>query len=401
MTRPRIAFVVQRAGVEVNGGAEYLCLAVARAMSSIWDVEIITTCALDYLTWADHYPAGVERIDGVTVRRFPVDKPRAIEHHNRMSRQLLESGTSATAAEQEAWMKSQGPYSTPLLRYIQENAAAYERFFFYTYLYATTYFGLPLVADKAVLVPFAHDEWPIHLPCCDALFGKPSAFVFSTPEERAFLQRRFPGATLAGPTIGIGVAAPGDVRPERFRHRIGLDQPYALYVGRIDASKGALRLIETFARYREHGAGDLALVLIGRPVVALPDVRGVHVAGFVDEATKFDALSGAVALVQPSALESLSIVLLEAWSAGRPVLVTAESDVLVGQTRRANGGLWYGDDTEFGVALQMLRGPVGTQLGECGRAFVEQNYRWPHVVEQYERLRLDLNSSEAPAGASR
>lgn len=401
MSRPRIAFVVQRAGDDVNGGAEYLCLAVARAMSAIWDVEIITTCARDYLTWADHYPAGVERLDGVTIRRFPVDKPRELARHNRLSRQILERGTSATTADQEAWMKSQGPYSTPLLRYIRENAQTFERFFFYTYLYATTYFGLPLVADKAVLVPFAHDEWPIHLPFYDALFRAPAAVVFSTPEERAFLQRRFPGAALEGPTIGLGVTAPPDVRPERFRHRIGLERPYALYVGRIDASKGCLRLIETFARYKERYGDDLMLVLIGRAVVEIPEVTDVLAVGFVDEATKFDALAGAVALVQPSAMESLSIVLLESWSAGRPVLVTAESDVLVGQTRRANGGLWYGDDTEFGVALRLLRGPIGTQLGACGRGFVDENYRWPRIVEQYEALRVELNAREAPAGASR
>ncbi len=401
MSRPRIAFVVQRAGDDVNGGAEYLCLAVARAMSSIWDVDIITTCALDYVTWADHYPPGTQQIDGVTVHRFRVDRPRESRRHDALSRRLLERGASATAAEQEAWMKSQGPYSSALLRYIRENAATYERFFFYTYLYATTYFGLPLVADKAVLVPFAHDEWPIHLPFCDAFFEKPVAFVFSTPEERAFLQRRFPRAKLEGPTIGIGVKAPADVRPDRFRHRIGLDKPYLLYVGRIDPSKGCLRLVETYARYKEHYAGDLMLVLVGRAVVPLPDVPGVVTVGFVDEETKFDALAGAVALVQPSAMESLSIVLLEAWSAGRPVLVTAESDVLVGQSRRANGGLWYGDDTEFGVAVEMLRGPIGAQLGASGRAFVEQNYSWPHVVEQYEALRVQLKARETPASASR
>ena len=401
MTRPRIAFVVQRAGDEVNGGAEYLCLAVARAMASIWDVDIITTCARDYDTWADFYPPGAQHVDGVTIRRFPVDRPRATAQHDRMNRRLLEHGASATTAEQEAWMKSQGPYSTPMLRYIRDNAATYERFFFYTYLYATTYFGLPLVAEKAVLVPFAHDEWPIHLPFYDVFFERPQAFVFSTPEERAFLQRRFPGTTLAGPTIGLGIATPEGARGERFRHRVGIERPYLLYVGRIDAGKGCLRLIETFARYREYYADDLALVLIGRAVVAIPDVPGVFAVGFVDEATKFDALAGAVALVQPSAMESLSIVLLEAWSVGRPVLVSAESDVLVGQTRRANGGLWYGDDTEFGVALRLLNTPLGPQLGECGRAFVDENYRWPLIVEQYEALRVELNAREAPAGASR
>ena len=392
MSRPRIAFVVQRAGIDVNGGAEFLCLAVARAMSTIWDVEIITTCARDYSTWEDYYSPGVEELDGVTIRRFPVDEPRIATHFNRLSQRILPRLGVASLSEQEAWMKAQGPYSTPLLRYIEDHRDVYERFFFYTYLYATTYFGLPLVADKAVLVPFAHDEWPIHMPFWNEIFESVDSFVFSTPEELSFLRGRFPKANLKGPIIGIGIESPADPRGDRFRRRYGIDNPFALYLGRIDPSKGCDKMIDAFSRYKQLHHDDLMLVLVGRAAMDIPELPFLRAVGFVDETTKFDAIAAAEVALMPSALESLSIVLLESWSVGRPVLVTASSDVLVGQVQRANGGLWYGDDAEFTAALHMLRGHIGDQLGESGRAFVERDYRWSRITSDYEALRLMLQS---------
>lgn len=387
MSLPRVAFVVQRAGSEVNGGAEHYCLTLARAMAERWDVEIVTTCARDYGTWANVYPPGVERVDGVTVRRFPVDAPRDPAVFDRLSRRLRRRLRSAPPAEQEAWMRAQGPYSTPLLDYIAAQRDAFELFAFFTYLYATTYFGLPPVADKAVLVPFAHDEWPIHASMWDAFFARPAAFAFSTPEERAFLQRRFPRAALDGPTIGLGIEAPPDPQPQRFRERYGIDGPFALYLGRIDAAKGVDRLLAHFARYRRARGDGLQLVLIGRAERALPPQPGVRAVGFVDEEAKFDALAAADVLIQPSAFESLSLAVLEAWSVGRPVLVTQASDVLVGQVRRAEGGLTYAGEREFVAALTRLRGPEGARFGASGRAYVAREYAWPRVVAAYDDLR--------------
>jgi glycosyltransferase involved in cell wall biosynthesis len=207
--------------------------------------------------------------------------------------------------------------------------------------------------------------------------------VFSTPEEQAFLRRRFPAAALQGPTIGIGIDMPRDPRPDRFRRRFGIDNPFALYLGRIDPSKGCERLFDAFVRYKAVYSDDLLLVLVGRAAMPIPEVPFVRAVGFVDEETKFDALAAAEIVVMPSALESLSIVLLEAWSVKRPVLVSGASDVMVGQTTRANGGLWYDDEAEFVAALQLLRGENGRDLGACGFTFVEREYRWDRIVEEY------------------
>lgn len=359
-------------------------------MSSIWDVEIITTCARDYLTWEDYYPAGKTLQDGIAIQRFPVDERRSTKYFDRLSQRMLPHLADAKVSEQEAWMKAQGPYSTALFRYIEDSRDKFEMFFFFTYLYATTYFGLNLVADKAVLVPFAHDEWPIYMPFWEPFFHRPAGFIFSTPEEQEFLQRRFTALPLEGPTIGVGVDLHDDADGERFRRRFGINNPYVLYLGRVDVAKNCDRLINAFSRYKQMYQDSVILVLVGRAAMEIPVLPFLRAVGFVDEQSKFDALAGAEVAIMPSALESLSIVLLEAWSVGRPVLVNAASDVLVGQTKRANGGLWYGDDAEFVAALRILIGEDGPPLGAYGRTFVERDYRWARIVENYEAFRADF-----------
>jgi len=380
--------VVQRAGAEVNGGAEHLCLELAAQMSGRWQASILTTTAIDHLTWAPAYAAGMEKIGDVTVHRFDVDRPRDIARFDQLSRRIRTLRRFASRRDQEGWMQAQGPYSTELLRFIEDHRDDYDAFFFFTYLYAHTYFGLPLVAEKAILVPFAHEEWMIALPFWNTFFAKPKRIVFSTLEERELLRRRFPSLPMDGPIIGIGVSCPEKSRGERFRERFGIHNPYMLYLGRVDRAKGIEQLLLDFARYKSSLRADdaLDLVLVGRATMPVPTRPDLHAVGFVDEELKFDALSGCELLVAPSSFESLSIALLEAWSMRKPALVNSESDVLVGQSRRANAGLSYRDSEEFGVATDALRSGLGRQLGENGYAFVQREYAWATVREKYADL---------------
>jgi glycosyltransferase involved in cell wall biosynthesis len=380
----KIAFVVQRCGFEVNGGSEVLCLQIAEHMSKYYDTEILTTCCLDrYMTWEDQYEPGLERTGKTKIRRFRVDKPRDVEEFNRLSIAINTRLSSASLDEQENWMRAQGPISSSLTDYIRLKKDDYEAFIFFTYLYATTYFLLPMVQEKAYLVPAGHDEWPIYMSMWDTLFQKPRGFMFLTIEEKEFLQSRFPNAHLDGPISGIGLDLTKPCSPERFRRQYDIHDPFILYMGRIDPSKGCVELFQFFDKLRTRGNSTVKLVLLGNAAMPIPEDCDIISLGFVDEQTKLDALSACDWLVNPSPYESLSIVLLEAWSTGKPVLVTDKSKVLVGQCKRANGGLWYRNFEEFQTIVSQTDQEVRERLGEQGKKFVLQNYSWEKIEEKY------------------
>ncbi len=383
----KVAFVVQRCGLEVNGGSESLCLQVAQHMSKYWGTEILTTCALDnYMTWENQYPAGVEKVGETLIHRFPVDKQRVVDEFNRISDMIHGRLSEVGLAEQENWMRAQGPISSDLIDFIQDRRDDYDAFIFFTYLYATTYFHLPLVQDKAYLVPAGHDEWPIYLSMWDDFFKKPKGFMFLTIEEKKLLQSRFHAAGLEGPVSGIGVDIPGSCDAERFLKVHNVSAPFLLYMGRIDPSKGCEELFRFFTELRRMGKSDMKLVLLGKPAMAIPEHPDIISLGYVDEQTKFDALAACDWLVNPSPYESLSIVLLEAWSVGTPVLVTEKADVLVGQCRRANGGVWYSDFGEFRHIILKTKKKMRNMLGRQGRRFVVDNYSWRGIEDKYLSL---------------
>lgn len=391
--RLRVAFIVQRCGREVNGGAEFHCLQIAQHLSRYWDTEVLTTCALDYTTWKNTYPPGAEEVDGTIIRRFPVDYPRDTESFDRLSAELHASRSKATLAEQETWMRAQGPVSSTLLGYLAAEKGNYDAFIFFGYLYATTYLGLPLVAEKAYLAPLAHDEWTIYFSMWDTFLSLPEAMIFNTSFERDFLHRRFPDLSLEGPVIALGIDPPERTRPEEFRTRYNLREPFLLYAGRIDEAKGCRWLIENFIRARNQGTITGKLVLIGSEVMPVPLHDDVIHLGFVGDQEKWDAMAACDWLVVPSRHESLSIVLLETWAAGRPAIVNGEAEVLAGQCRRANAGLWYRSWEEFEAIVRTIDAPTKEILGEQGRRFVAASYSWDRVERDYLRL-----LSERPDG---
>jgi glycosyltransferase involved in cell wall biosynthesis len=377
----RVAIVVPRYGAEVGGGAETLARLYAHRLAARADVTVLTTCALEYRTWADHFPAG-ESMDGpVRVLRFPVPEPRDGAAFDALSARLFGGRTGGPQAERE-WMRAQGPNSPALLEHLASEGARYDAVLFVPYLYATTVDGLPLVADRAVLVPAFHDEPPLTLGIFEPVVAAARRVVFSTPEEAALAASRFGVGDDRGGIVGVGIDAPPAGDPARARAALGRsDRPYALYLGRIEPSKGCDVLLDAHRRYRRQRPDGLDLLMIGRPVMDLPDEPWLQAPGFVDEQTKHDALAGASVLVCPSPYESLSLVLLEAWSHGTPTLSSEVSPVLVGQTRRARGGLWFGDDLEYAAALDLLTSTpaLAGALGHAGQRFAA-GHDWETVT---------------------
>ena len=389
----RIAVVVQRYGEEVNGGAEVHARLLAEHLLELGEVHVITTCAMDHHTWANAYSPGEDRLNGVAIHRFSVDAPRAPDFREKTT--ALVDDDAHTLFDEVQWIMDQGPYSSDLLDFLQDSYHFFDLFIFFTYLYAPTYFGLPLVSDKAVLVPTAHDEPYLYFPIFRPLFHLPQAIVYSTEPERELVNKITNNDHVRQVVAGMGIEPPPNASAARFRAEYGIDEPFLLYVGRIDEGKNVPELIDYFTRFRDETDRPLKLVLLGRLNIDLPARADVVSLGFVPEQVKYDAIEAAAALAMPSLYESLSIVLLEAWSQATPVLVNGWSDVLRGQIERSNGGLIYADYDQFVQAVNSLldNDSLRAQLGRQGCTYVMEQYQWPGIVAQY-RLIFDAVTGE-------
>ncbi len=382
--RRPVAFVIQRFGADVAGGAEAHCRRVALRLAETGRaVEVWTTTALDYRTWENHYPPGPSRDGALTVRRFRVDRPREPGFDDWTARIL--AGGKPPMEEQLRWLEAQGPVSSGLLRHVEARAPTADALIFYTYLYWPTVQGLAVAPEKSVLVPTLHDEPVAGLSIFRKPLESPRALLFLTPEEEAFARRRFRLDAVPSRMLATAVDPPPPGRPPGF----SLRDSYLLYLGRVDAGKGALRLAEQFIRFvGEHGVRfpGTQLLFCGRQVMEPVKHRRIRTLGFQPEAVVAHLLRHATVLVMPSPFESLSMAVLEAMAAGVPVLANAASPVLVGHCRRSNGGLYYRDDAEFGEALALLLSRPGLRkrMGSSGRAYVEAHYSWPRVVSALE-----------------
>ena len=397
----RLAFVVQRYGTDIVGGSESLCCSVAEMLAPEWQIDVLTTCARDYMTWKNEYAPGVDVVNGVTVRRFPVDFERglrfhevfgsilggmslgAYDRHKSLMRQAL---ARSTTEKQLECVKLQGPYSTPLLEYLVTLHSQYDLIVFFTYLYATTFFGSRQVpAAKTVLVPTAHDEVPFHLPVYREMFARFPAYIFLTPEEGAFVRKTFDLEDASEATIGMPVEVTHRPNPDRFREKYGVHTPFVLYAGRIDPSKGCDHLLRFFPVARSHLVPGLQLIMIGNQMMDIPDDSHIQYLGRLPEQDKMDAMSAASLFINPSFYESFSIVILEAMACSTPVLVNGRCEVLKGQVRRSCAGLYYENYYEFLEAMQLILSntPLRARFGENGRSFVTQNYGYSIIKQQY------------------
>jgi glycosyltransferase involved in cell wall biosynthesis len=384
--RPEVAFVVQRYGPAIAGGSEALARAVAERLVPTHRVTVFTTCARDYVTWRNELPAGREEQGGVVVRRFPVEEERDLDSFNAFSDTLY--GRPHSRDDELEWLRRQGPVVPGLVAALAEEAESFAAVVFFTYLYYPTYWGLKAAPGRAILVPTAHDEPPLRFELYREVFARPRAFGFLTPAEERMVRSRFDLGAKPGLVAGMGVDVPAapDVKALQARH--GLDRPWILYAGRIDAGKGCAEMLDFYERYRQGVDEPPELVLIGR--LALPELRqaGVRYLGYLPEDEKAAAIAGARVVVCPSPYESLSIALLEGLALGVPGLVNARSEVLKDHCLQSNAALFYENADEFREALDLLvrRAPLREALGTNGRRYVQEHYRWDVVLERWRSL---------------
>jgi glycosyltransferase involved in cell wall biosynthesis len=392
----KLAVVVQRYGADINGGAELHARYIAERLARHAQVEVITTCARDYVTWRNDLPPGVEPINGIPVRRFPVSRQRDPHDFGRRSHRVFDETHSV--ADELSWLQSEGPTSPAMLAHLERSASSFDYVILFSYRYYHAWHGARRLASKAILVPTAERDPAIGLAIFGPVFRSVRGIMYNSHEEQAMIQAATHNEDVPGVVVGVGSEVPERTDPARFRRRHRINRPFALYIGRIDANKGCAELFGYFERYARTFPRGLDLVLIGNPVIPIPKHHRIHHLGFLSDEDKFDALAAADLLIMPSYFESLSMVALEAWALGRPVLANGRCDVLKGQCIRSNAGLYYESYSEFAETLYSLEsnGPLNARLGRNGREYFARNYAWTVIERKYldmlQTLRAETSS---------
>ena len=387
----KLAIVVQRYGLEISGGAELHARYIAEHLSKHADVRVLATCARDYVTWRNELPAGRDTVNGVPVERFPVARERDPHGFGTHSARVFRSNHSVN--DELRWLDSQGPLSPALVAAVRRLPRDVDYVVFFSVRYYQSFHGARSVADRAVLVPTAERDPVLGLAIFRSVFRGVRGIMYNSFEERAVIQALAANHHIPGVVVGVGSEIPRDVDPIRFRRKFGIESPFVIYVGRIDENKGCPELFDYFTRYVAGVSRPLLLVLIGTAVSEIPQHARILHLGHISDQDKFDAMAAADVLVMPSHYESLSMVVLEAWALGRPVLANARCDVLLGQCLRSNAGLYYEDSIEFAAALDRILAdpPLAARLGANGRDYYQRHYAWPVIERKYMDMfgRLD------------
>ena len=381
-----LAFVIPWYGSRAPAGAESECQGTARALVARGvAVEILTTCARAHSApWVDHHPEGLSEEDGLRVRRFKV-RPRNAQQYVRLQERLRLGGGLAPW-EEEAFVR-ESIHSDNLYAFV---AAEQDRYWyaFIPYCFGTTWEGALAAPERSVVIPCLHDEPFAHLGATRRVLRAVRGVCFHVPAERTL------GVTVAGGDpenfflVGEGVDTDLRGDGERFRRNHHIPDSFLLCAGRKSPDKNTHLLLDCYARYRfTHPDRPLKLVLIGSGGVRIPErlAHDILDLGFLPAQDKYDAYAAALALCQPSLLESFSIVLMEAWLCGTPVLVHARCAVTREHCLASNGGLWFDDYFEFAEAVDLLQNEpeLRRRLADSGRAYVLASFTWDRVGQNY------------------
>jgi glycosyltransferase involved in cell wall biosynthesis len=403
--RRRIAIVVQRFGMDINGGAELHARLLAVRLAETMDVEVLTSCARDYTDWAMTYPPGPDTVAGLRVLRFAhplrnaggqrarvplVHKLRFLARRSlrHLAAPLVLPPRGDADHDGLSFLRRQGPHCEGLLEHLRSSAGRYDAVIFFAALYEPTALGIQAWGRRSVLVPLLHDEKPMYLPVFHDVFRAAGTIVFNTASERRLASRLYGLDTAAMPVAGVGidVQTPAPEHIDAVRRRHGIDGPYFVYVGRIDVAKGCKELLQAYTGWAAQDT-SAQLVLVGQAVMPIPAHPRIVHTGFVGEDERDALIAGATALVIPSRYESLSMVTLEAMKLGVPVIANGECEVLDEHIRTSGAGLVYGRERSLSAALTEVTA-LGTEarraMGAAGPPYVDSRYAWPHVLQQMQ-----------------
>lgn len=382
----RLAFAPARYGAQVAGGAEIVMARMAHGLAQRgWEVEILTTTAIDHFSWRSEYPEGDTRDGSVLVRRFAADTSGAGDRAE-LEAQIL-AGVHLPIEAQQRWMNA-GVRVPGMFHHLLDHAEDYRAVVFGPYPFWPAFACSQVAPERSLLWTCLHDEPYAHLELFQPLFTGVAGMFLQTEPEHDLAHRVVPRGLSPHAVVGCGVEVPDSYDVEGFRDRYGIEGPYVLYAGRREGAKGWEEFLEAFAVAVSRRGLELTLVTVGvgevRPPADIADqVRDL---GFLPEADRDAAFAGASAYVQSSRYEAFSRTVMEAWLAGTPVIANAGSDVVTWHCERSGAGLVYADADELEECLAFVAEDPDTAaaLGSCGRGYVLDNYQWDAVLDRIE-----------------
>ncbi len=403
--KKKVAIIVQRYGEEINGGAEKHAAMIAKHLSSIYAITILTSCATNYQTWEPTLPSGTSIENNIEIIRFthPPKKPRKLISKIRRKysgetlvnkifsflqrpnwfRQLCKKYIS-TEADGQTWLAYQGPAMYELLPYLEQHKNTYQAFIFFTYLYYPTVMGLPIVANKSILIPTLHNEVAAYYPNIKNLFEQANIIFFNTTAELNFAEQLYNINEAKKEIVAVGIDEVDTNVDITVLYKYNIDSKYILYVGRIEADKGTNDIEQMFLQFIKKNDTQIKLVLVGKKPAAVLNNNNIIYTDYVTEYDKTQIIKQCLALVVPSKYESLSLVLLEAFKCKKPTIVNAACTVLLNHVTESGGGWAYQNYAQFETAvLELLHTNIGTIKGSNGFAYVNKNYSWATVIDKY------------------
>lgn len=382
----KIAVVTPWFSDSISGGAERFAGGIAKSLQDAGcDVEILTTCGKDsFWDWGtDFYKEEQTNINGLKVRRFSLRRRNKALYEELMGALIINGSLSYV---QEMQLLHETVNSDSLNKFITENAQEYI-FLFIPYLFGTTYWGSKINPEHSFLIPCVHDEQMAYFKTIGHMFQRVQGLLFNTIEEQRFTSELH-GIPLSDSIVsGGGVEVNHKCDPDAFKLKYGIEDNYFIYVGRQVVGKNVPQLIEFFKIYTEKHSQNTKLVFVGKgeeDVIKMmkgsPNI--IHI-GEVSDQDKYDGISGALALIQPSLMESFSIVIMESWLCNTPVIVHELCAVTKGHCIRSNGGMFYKDYDSFERVINkyLTSTEILKEMARNGREYVEEYYTWKKTAE--------------------
>lgn len=415
----KFAFVTARYGADITAGPDHACRVLAEQISSRHDVDVLTTCARNPQTWKNEYSEGTDRVRGALVRRFAVSQARDEHAFGQFSARVL-AGPRSRADELE-WLRRAGPWSAGLIDFIRRQHKSYDVLVFFSLCSPVTATAAMLAPERTIVFPYLQLQPALRFDVGAEILSSVRGVGLISATERHLLRSYMCVTPQHDEVVGIGIDPspeqsyprhqqdPADVvvdddatgagseddvpasylegRGVPFRRRHRLYGPFALYGGRVEPNNGCEEMLDYFDTFAASD-GDTSLALMGVKMMKVPDEPYIRLAGVLPERQRMIACEAADVTIAPSADDLVAQPLLESLAVGTPVLASACNSAAVEHCRRSNAGLYYSNRGEFVEALRLLmtNNRLRSRLGENGRSYIHQNFRWDAVLGRFDRL---------------